>query len=259
MNNLIPIQENDNGDIAVSGRDLHEFLEIKTPYAKWFERMKSYGFEDNQDYLVTDIFVPNSSGGKQYHKDHILTLDTAKEIAMIQRNERGKQARQYFIQVEKAWNSPEMIMKRALEIANNKMLTLEKQIELQRPKVIFADAVASSESSILVGELAKLISQNGYDIGQNRLFTWLRENGFLIKKKGELYNLPTQRSMDAELMEVKKRTINNADGSIRTTRTTKITGKGQQYFINRFLADKELEAGVWDVKAYKKIQIQFET
>lgn len=246
MNNLIPIQENDNGDIAVSGRDLHEFLEIKTRYNDWFERMKTYGFEENQDYLLlTQKRVTNNPKNPYTEmKDHILTLDTAKEIAMIQRNERGKQARQYFIQVEKAWNSPEMIMKRALEIANNKMLTLEKQIELQRPKVIFADAVASSESSILVGELAKLISQNGYDIGQNRLFTWLRENGFLIKKKGELYNLPTQRSMDAELMEVKKRTINNADGSIRTTRTTKITGKGQQYFINRFLADKELEAGV---------------
>lgn len=244
MNNLIPIQENDNGDIAVSGRDLHEFLEIKTRYDNWFKRMSEYGFEEEQDFLTVVQKWTTAQGNQTKHKDHILTLDTAKEIAMIQRNERGKQARQYFIQVEKAWNSPEMIMKRALEIANNKMLTLEKQIELQRPKVIFADAVASSESSILVGELAKLISQNGYDIGQNRLFTWLRNNGFLIKKKGELYNLPTQRSMDAELMEVKKRTINNADGSIRTTRTTKITGKGQQYFINRFLADKELEAGV---------------
>lgn len=153
MNNLIPIQENDNGDIAVSGRDLHEFLEIKTRYNDWFERMKTYGFEENQDYLLlTQKRVTNNPKNPYTEmKDHILTLDTAKEIAMIQRNERGKQARQYFIQVEKAWNSPEMIMKRALEIANNKMLTLEKQIEVQKPKVLFADAVASSESSILVG------------------------------------------------------------------------------------------------------------
>ena len=116
----------------------------------------------------------------------------------------------------------------------------ELQIERDKPKVLFADAVDSSTSSILVGELAKLISQNGYEIGQNRLFDWLRENGFLIKRKGEAYNLPTQRSMDMELMDIKKRTINNADGSIRTTRTTKVTGKGQQYFINKFLGD-ELE------------------
>tara|TARA_B100000809_G_scaffold208347_1_gene210973 strand:- start:414 stop:881 length:468 start_codon:yes stop_codon:yes gene_type:complete len=155
---------------------------------------------------------------------------------MIQRNEKGKQARQYFLQIEKAWNSPEMIMKRALQIADKKIVTLEQQIQLDRPKVIFADAVNSSTTSILVGELAKLISQNGYDIGQNRLFAWLRENGYLIRKKGETFNLPTQRSMDMELMEIKKRTINNADGSIRTTRTTKVTGKGQQYFINKFLS-----------------------
>lgn len=240
---LIPITENDNGEIAVSGRDLHDFLEIKTQYSKWFERMTEYGFEENQDYILLRQKRLTNNPRNPYTEitDHVLTLDAAKEISMIQRNEKGKQARQYFIQVEKAWNSPEMIMKRALEIANSKMLTLEKQIELQKPKVIFADAVASSESSILIGELAKLISQNGYDIGQNRLFSWMRENGFLIKKKGELFNLPTQRSADMGLMEVKKRTINNADGSIRTTRTTKITGKGQQYFINHFL-DIAIEA-----------------
>ena len=128
-------------------------------------------------------------------------------------------------------------MKRALQFADKKIVKLETQIEKDKPKVIFADAVNSSTSSILVGELAKLISQNGYEIGQNRLFDWLRENGFLIKRKGETYNLPTQRSMDMELMDIKKRTINNADGSIKTTRTTKITGKGQQYFINKFLSE----------------------
>ncbi|ARM67756.1 antirepressor protein [Staphylococcus phage IME1318_01] len=235
---MFNIQEKENGEIAISGRELHQALEVKTPYKKWFERMSDYGFEENIDYAVTDIFVHNPLGGRQNQTDHALTLDTAKEIAMIQRSEPGKRARQYFIQVEKAWNSPEMIMQRALKIANSTINQLETQIERDKPKVMFADAVDTSTSSILVGELAKLISQNGVKIGQNRLFQWLRDNGYLIKKQGEAYNLPTQRSMDLKIMDIKKRTQNNPDGSIRVTRTTKITGKGQQYFINKFLTEE---------------------
>ena len=234
---LIPVTENENSEVVVSGRDLHEFLEIGTQYTKWFERMTEYGFEENEDFVALSQKRLTAQGNQTEYVDHILKLDMAKEISMIQRNEKGKQARQYFLQIEKAWNSPEMIMKRALQFADKKIVKLETQIEKDKPKVIFADAVNSSTSSILVGELAKLISQNGYEIGQNRLFDWLRENGFLIKRKGEAYNLPTQRSMDMELMDIKKRTINNADGSIKTTRTTKITGKGQQYFINKFLSE----------------------
>lgn len=237
ISQMFNIQEKENGEIAISGRELHEALEVKTPYKKWFERMSDYGFEENTDYVVTDIFVHNPLGGRQSQTDHALTLDTAKEIAMIQRSEPGKRARQYFIQVEKAWNSPEMIMQRALKIANDTKLQLEAQIEKDKPKVLFADSVVGSQSSVLVGELAKLLKQNGVDIGQNRLFEWMRENGYLIKQKGENYNLPTQRSADLEIMDIKKRTINNPDGSSQITRTTKITGKGQQYFINKFLSE----------------------
>lgn len=236
---MFNIQEKENGEIAVSGRELHRALEVKTPYKKWFERMSEYGFEENVDYSTVGQNCPIANGGFQFVTDHALTLDTAKEIAMIQRSEKGKQARQYFIQIEKAWNSPEMIMQRALKIANNTNKQLQLQIERDKPKVLFADSVAGSTSSILVGELAKLLKQNGVDIGQNRLFEWLRDNGYLIKQKGENYNLPTQRSADLEIMDIKKRTINNPDGSSQITRTTKITGKGQQYFINKFLNDKE--------------------
>ncbi|WP_239745242.1 phage antirepressor KilAC domain-containing protein [Mammaliicoccus sp. F-M27] len=236
---MFNIQEKENGEIAVSGRELHRALEVKTPYKKWFERMSEYGFEKNVDYSTVGQNCPIANGGFQFVTDHALTLDTAKEIAMIQRSEKGKQARQYFIQIEKAWNSPEMIMQRALKIANNTNKQLQLQIERDKPKVLFADSVAGSTSSILVGELAKLLKQNGVDIGQNRLFEWLRDNGYLIKQKGENYNLPTQRSADLEIMDIKKRTINNPDGSSQITRTTKITGKGQQYFINKFLNDKE--------------------
>lgn len=239
ISSMFNIQEKENGEIAVSGRELHRALEVKTPYKKWFERMSEYGFEENVDYSTVGQNCPIANGGFQFVTDHALTLDTAKEIAMIQRSEKGKQARQYFIQIEKAWNSPEMIMQRALKIANNTNKQLQLQIERDKPKVLFADSVAGSTSSILVGELAKLLKQNGVDIGQNRLFEWLRDNGYLIKQKGENYNLPTQRSADLEIMDIKKRTINNPDGSSQITRTTKITGKGQQYFINKFLNDKE--------------------
>lgn len=111
---------------------------------------------------------------------------------------------------------------------------LNQRIEQMRPKEIFADAVATSRTSILIGELAKLISQNGYSIGQNRLFTWLRENGYLIKS-GTSFNMPMQRYVEQGLFEVKESNVQNPDGSVRITKTTKVTGKGQQYFINKFL------------------------
>ena len=109
-----------------------------------------------------------------------------------------------------------------------------KQIEEYKPKALFADTLESSDNSILVGELAKLITQGGYPIGQNKLFDWLRKNDYLCKN-GERYNLPTQNSIDMNLFDIKKRVITNADGSTRVTRTTKVTGKGQTYFVNKFL------------------------
>ena len=117
---------------------------------------------------------------------------------------------------------------------------LEAQIEADRPKVLFADAVSASHTSILVGELAKLISQNGYKIGANRLFAWMRENGYLIKRKGSDWNMPTQRSMDLKLFEIKETNVQHADGHITVNKTPKVTGKGQQYFINKFLNQEYL-------------------
>ena len=120
-----------------------------------------------------------------------------------------------------------------LQQAAEQLKQKDVQIERMKPKALFADAVASSKNSVLIGELAKIIKAKGYDIGQNKLFTWMRENGYLMKT-GEAYNQPTQKSMELGLMEIKKSTINNPDGSIRTTTTTKVTGKGQVYFVNKF-------------------------
>lgn len=131
--------------------------------------------------------------------------------------------------------SDEELIQKALLVATKKLEERERQLEEQKPKVLFANSVETSTTSILIGDLAKLIKQNGHDIGQNRLFQWLRENGYLIKT-GERKNMPTQTSMDMGLFEVKERTVNNPDGSIRITKTTKVTGKGQLYFVNKFLA-----------------------
>lgn len=142
--------------------------------------------------------------------------------------------------IEEVLTNPDTIIKLAttLKEEQQRRREAEKKIEQQKPKVLFANAVETSESSVLVGELAKILRQNGVDIGQNRLFRWLRENGYLCKQRGENYNLPTQYSMDLGLFEIKKRTINNPDGSVRVTRTPKVTGKGQIYFVNKFLEIK---------------------
>lgn len=131
--------------------------------------------------------------------------------------------------------SDDELMAKALMVAQNKIAEKDKQIERMKPKEIFADAVSASHTSILVGDMAKLLKQNGVDIGQKRLFEWLRENGYLIKRKGSDWNMPTQKSMEMGLFDIKESTVNNPDGSVRINRTTKVTGKGQQYFINKFL------------------------
>ena len=237
MNALIKVDLNENQEPIVSGRELHEALEVKTAYKDWFPRMCEYGFTEGIDFCS---ILSESTGGRP-ETNHAIKLDMAKEIAMIQRSDKGKQVRQYFIQVEKDFNSPEKVMARALKFAEQRLNVLQVEnaqqkhmIETQRPKVLFADSVESSETSILIGDLAKLIKQNGHDIGQNRLFEWLRNNDYLIKS-GERKNMPTQKSMDMKLFEVKERTVSNPYGSIRITKTPKVTGKGQIHFINTFL------------------------
>lgn len=248
MYELIKVQTNENNEQVVSGRDLHKFLEVKTPYTQWVERkIEKYGFIKNIDFVLVSQKCETNNPKNPYTEitDHLMKLSMAKEVAMTENNEKGKQARMYFIKCEEAWNSPEMILSRANQLSarmienyTQKISTLEFTIQQQAPKVLFADAVATSDTSILIGDLAKLIKQNGVDTGQKRLFGYLRESGYLMKQ-GSSTNMPTQRAMNLGLFEVKERTINNPDGSVRITRTTKVTGKGQQYFINLFLGNKE--------------------
>lgn len=234
MNELLKINTTDSERITVSARDLYEFLEATERFNSWFDRMTQYGLTDGEDFTSVKKFTVVNNGAHKEIDDYQLTIDTAKQIAMLQRNEKGTQARKYFIQVENAWNSPERVMARALTIANKTIETLKIENSEMKPKALFADAVAASNSNILIGDLAKLIKQNGHDIGQKRLFDWLRDNGYLIKY-GSSRNMPTQLAMNLGLFKVKESTFSNPDGSVRITRTTKVTGKGQQYFINKFL------------------------
>lgn len=231
---------------TVSARDLHEGLEIKTAFKDWFPRMAEYGFETGKDFNMLKNERVQMEGNREVRReivDYQISVDMAKQICMIQRSEKGKRYREYFLDLEKAWNTPEQVMARALKIAdrqiedlkhNNRLL--EQKIEADKPKTIFADAVSASHTSILVGDLAKMICQNGYQIGQKRLFEWLRENGYLVKG-GSSKNMPMQRYVEQGLFEVKESNVQNPDGSVRITRTTKVTGKGQIYFVNKFVGN----------------------
>ena len=136
-------------------------------------------------------------------------------------------------------DNPDLIIKMATRLKEEKAKNkeLEDKMKENKPKVLFADSVETSKNTILIGELAKIIKQNGVDIGQKRLFTWLRDNGFLIKREGTDYNMPTQKSMELELFEIKETAVTHSDGHISINKTPKVTGKGQVYFINKFLKD----------------------
>lgn len=238
MNEILTVN---NDTQTVSARELHERLHIKTAFKDWFPRMCEYGFEEGADFC-SKLSETSQKGGRPA-KDADISIDMAKQICMIQRTPEGKAVRQYLIDLEKAWNTPEQVMARALKFADKEIEKLKKSNagllednKRMKPKEIFADAVSASHTSILVGDMAKLLKQNGVDIGQKRLFEWLREKGYLIKRKGSDWNMPTQKSMEMGLFDIKESTVNNPDGSVRINRTTKVTGKGQQYFINKFLA-----------------------
>lgn len=241
MNELIKVNFDTQ---TVSARELHKQVGSTERFSAWFERQLQYGFVENEDYTGCKKF---NTLAKQELQDYELSVDMAKEICMVQKNENARKVRQYLIELEKAWNAPEQIMARALKMADKTIeqlktdnKALEQKIEQDKPKTIFADAVSTSHTSILIGDLAKLICQNGVQIGQKRLFEWMRQNNFLIKS-GSSRNMPMQRYVEQGLFEIKESNVQNPDGSVRITKTTKVTGKGQIYFVNQFLKGNTLE------------------
>lgn len=232
MNELIKINY-ETEQPTVSARELHKALSIEKRFSAWFET-NSQGFVEGEDFtsVLTGTVVNN--GAHRELQDYKLSVDMAKHICLMSRTEKGKQCRQYLIDIEKAWNTPELVMARGLKAAQQMIADQSKIIERMKPKEIFADAVATSHTSILIGQLAKLICQNGHEIGQQRLFRWMRDNGYLMKH-GSNYNMPMQRYVEQGLFEIKESAVTNPDGSVRMTKTTVVTGKGQVYFINKFL------------------------
>lgn len=229
LENLIKIEER-NGEQLVSGRDLHEFLEGSERFSKWWERMISYGFEENKDYTPYQKVHPQN---KQEYTDYLMKISMAKELSMLQRNERGKQAREYFIKCEEAWNSEDMVLARALQIQNKKILgykehieVLENKIKEDAPRVSFAETIEKASDCILVREFSKIIANEGIHLGEKSLYKWFREKGFIFKNSTE----PMQSAVQRGLFKVSERVIKAVTGDIVRS-TTKITGKGQIYFL----------------------------
>ena len=227
MQELIKVTEQ-NGEQLVSARELYEFLELdKSQWARWTKKNIEEIFEENQEYQRLDI-VSNGNNTTEY----ILKLDVAKELAMLSRSEKGKEIRKYFIELEKAWNSPEKIMARALQIANHQIETYKQQIEYQKPLVEFADKMLGSKDSLLTRVYAKLLNDEGLKIGEKKLYSWFRDNGYLNRS-----NEPYQQYM--EYFEVKVSTYDTAFGT-KTNTTTLIKPKGQLYFFKKLKEDKEV-------------------
>ena len=224
---LIKVTEK-NGEQLVSARELYEFLELdKSQWARWTKKNIEEIFEENQEYQRLDI-VSNGNNTTEY----ILKLVVAKELAMLSRSEKGKEIRKYFIELEKAWNSPEKIMARALQIANHQIETYKQQIEYQKPLVEFADKMLGSKDSLLIRVYAKLLNDEGLKIGEKKLYSWFRNNGYLNKN-----NEPYQQYM--EYFEVKVSTYDTPFGT-KTNTTTLIKPKGQLYFFKKLKEDKEV-------------------
>ena len=213
MNELIKVTVK-NDQQLVSARDLYHGLELKIRFSLWVSK-NFKEFEDGEDFtsVSRDTEVQNN-GGIQVRElqDYALTIDMAKQLCMMSHTELGRKYRKYFIELERKWNDPQEVVKRGYAILQNENTQLKLENEQMKPKALFADAVSVSKTTILVSELAKILRQNGVNIGANRLFAWMRENGYLISRKGTDWNMPTQRSMELGLFNIKETTITHSDG-----------------------------------------------
>ena len=228
MNELIKVNYDNPEKPVVSGRELHEALGIKTAYKDWFPRMCEYGFEEEKDYSVTLIFEHNSNGGKQNHKDHMLTIPMAKELCMIQCTDIGRKFRQYFISVEEAWNSPEMVMQRALSIANERIKSLQLSVsqltvdnQIMQPKAEYFDELVDRRLLTNFRDTAKELH-----IGQKEFIQFLLDRKYVYRdRKSKLK--PYMPYVEDGLFELKEFT-NTKTGFTNTQ--TFITPKGKETF-----------------------------
>ena len=231
-NQLIKVEVKNNQQLLVSARDLHKGLGLTGRFSRWFKTNSEF-FEENTDFYKCTSSTVVNNGAVRILDDYLLTISMAKQLAMMARTERSKLYREYFLDLERKWNSPEEVVKRGYAILQDENTQLRIENKAMKPKALFADAVSVSKKTILIGDLAKILKQNGVNIGSIRLFRWLRKHGYLIKRDAFDYNMPTQKSMEQGLFEIKETTINHSDGHISISKTPKVTGKGQVYFINK--------------------------
>lgn len=228
MNELLKVTY-DNDRITLSARELHTFLESEERFSKWFDRFSSYGFIQGVDFNPYQKVQVQYEGAREVRReiqDYQLTIDMAKEIAMLQRSDKGREIRQYFIQVEKEWNTPERVMARGLEASR---LVIEKQNQLllaQQHKVDFYDAVADSKSAIPIDQVAKNLEVPG--IGRNKLFEFLRNEGIL-----QYNNIPYQKGIDAGHFRVVESKYSKPNGEICISMKTLVYPKGINYIRNK--------------------------
>lgn len=250
MNELI---RTDIDTQTVSARDLHERLNIKTAFKDWFPRMASYGFIEGEDYNMLKNERVQLEGNREVKRevnDYNISIDMAKQICMIQRTPEGKQVRQYLLDLEKAWNTPELIMARALKVADKQIMDLKvenenlvkhntelieentqlaENVERTKPLVEFSKTVGSSSDSIHIGQFGKLIG-----VGQNTMFAWLRQNGYL-GKTGSSYNIPVQKYLNMGIFTLKENIVTDKFGnSVIYPPTPLVTGKGQLYLYSKY-------------------------
>lgn len=231
MNAILQIKQNENMEPVISGRQLHEFLEVKEKYTQWFDRMVAYGFEENTDFMSYSEKTEKPQGGRP-SIDHMIKIDMAKELSMIQRTEKGKQARQYFLQVEKEYNSPEKIMARALQIAHTEINTLKltnnmqlQQIKELKPKADYTDKILKSKSLVLTSQIAKDYGMSAQQM--NKTLSDLKVQ-YKMNSQWLLYSKYHDKGYtSSETFEFTDR-----NGNIKTNMTTKWTQKGRLFLYN---------------------------
>lgn len=251
MNELIKIEMNKNQEIIVSGRELHKGLGVESRYNDWFKRMLKYGFEENLDYIAITQKKVTAQGNETTYIDHVIKLDMAKEICMLQRNDKGKKFRKYFIECEKRLKEqqlPQLTRKEELQLqlfsedslevvnAHKELVKIEVEeatkpllgkIEEDKPLVDFAETISKTSDSISIGDFAKLIKDEGIKLGRNKLFEWLRDNKYLMKD-----NKPYQKYIDNGYFEIIEYSYNTPYGSKFGIKTL-ITGIGQIKIIEK--------------------------
>lgn len=253
LNELIPIEEN-NGKKAVNARYLHAFLESKQDFSTWIKgRIDKYEFVEFQDYVAAPQKYGTANGGYSTRLEYALSINMAKELSMIENNEKGKQARKYFIACEEFVSGKKQLSRKELALMvvqaeeEKEKLQLEnkglqQQIEEQRPAVVFTESVRVMSTNILIRDLAKIITQNGYKIGEQRLYEWMVKNNYLIRNKRwsktrnryMFYYTPTQAAAERKLFWVSERPVSNPGQRPFASITCYVTGEGQVFFINKF-------------------------